>query len=44
MKIFDARDAVKDALQALGLYRGAVDHPMVVPLCRYQKVIVMFVK
>jgi len=31
---FDARKAVLKELEALGLYRGTQDNPMVVPICR----------
>ena len=34
MKRFDARTAVLKRLKELGAYRGQVDNPMVVPICR----------
>nr|CDS31133.1 valyl tRNA synthetase [Hymenolepis microstoma] len=37
MKRFDARLAVRKALEERGLYRGEVDNPMVVPVCSRTK-------
>ncbi|CAL8073722.1 unnamed protein product [Calicophoron daubneyi] len=37
MKRFDAREAVRAALQQLGLYHGEADNPMVVPICSRSK-------
>ncbi|VDM97144.1 unnamed protein product [Thelazia callipaeda] len=34
MKRFEARDAVMEALKKKDLFRGQVDNPMVVPVCR----------
>lgn len=40
MQRFAARDAVRKALEEVGLYRGEEDNPMVVPICsRTQDVI-----
>lgn len=35
LKRFQARTKVLDALKSLGLFRGAVSNPMVIPVCRY---------
>jgi valyl-tRNA synthetase len=40
MKRFDARKAVKEALEKKGLYRGTQDNPMVVPICTRSKDII----
>ena len=40
MKRFDARKAVQEALDELGLYRGTADNPMVVPVCNRSKDII----
>lgn len=40
MKRFDARLAVRKALEERGLYRGEVDNPMVVPVCSRTKDII----
>lgn len=40
MKRFDARIAVQEALDKVGLYRGTKDNPMVVPMCSRSKDIV----
>ena len=40
MKRFDARKAVQEALDNVGLYRGTKDNPMVVPMCSRSKDIV----
>ena len=40
MKRFDARKAVQDALDELGLYRETKDNPMVVPVCNRSKDII----
>ena len=40
MKRFDARKAVQEALDKLGLYRGTADNPMVVPTCSRSKDII----
>ena len=34
LKRFDARSEVTKALEMQGLFRGSVDNPMVVPVCR----------
>ena len=34
MKRFDARMSIKAALTEAGLYRGEVDHEMLLPICR----------
>ncbi|VDQ17499.1 unnamed protein product [Trichobilharzia regenti] len=40
MPRFAAREAVRKALDELGLYRGEKDNPMVVPICSRSKDIV----
>ncbi|VUZ43657.1 unnamed protein product [Hymenolepis diminuta] len=40
MKRFDARLAVRKALEERGLYRGEIDNPMVVPVCSRTKDII----
>jgi len=35
MKRFDARKHIEIALRELGLYRGDVDHEMLLPVCRF---------
>jgi len=35
MKRFDARKSVEAELRELGLYRGEVDHEMLLPVCRF---------
>jgi len=35
MKRFDARKTVEIALREMGLYRGDVDHEMMLPVCRF---------
>ena len=34
MKRFETRQKVLDSLEKLGLYRGKVEHPMTLPICR----------
>jgi len=35
MKRFDARQSIAAVLREAGLYRGEVDHEMMLPVCRF---------
>ena len=35
IKRFDARRSIETALRDAGLYRGDIDHEMILPVCRF---------